>query len=283
MRTISAGKYHSYGNDFLIVAAGQVRENEHSGLAAAICHPHFGVGADGCVFPRGMESGRFRIRIFNRDGSEAGMSGNGARCACAFLHRHGLAAGEQLHLDTLSGPKVYELLEKGEGQWRYRSRMGKPDFSPAAVPCAPDPKLTAVEDYPLQLDGEVVRVNALSMGNPQCVVLVKELPGDERFRRLGSALETHPFFPDRTNVSFVRIDSASQIRIRIWERGVGPTCSSGTGSCGAAVVSLRMRRTTSPVLVETDTGSQQVMWKEGEVVVLTGSSEFIADVKFYWD
>ena len=278
---ISASKYHSYGNDFLIVASEQVSQGQRSDFARAICDPHFGVGADGCIFLDRRPEGRFSLRILNRDGSEAGMSGNGCRCAASFLHHHRWETQESLSLETISGHKICRLLAQENLVWRYTTSLGEPSFSPEAIPYT-EGNLSTVLDHPLQVDGEIVSITALSVGNPQCVVFVPTLPGPDEFERLGPALETHSAFPERTNVSFVRVESRHRLKVRIWERGVGPTHSSGTGCSGAAVAAIRTARAESPVEVDTGTGSQQVEWSEGGEILLTGDSEFVAEVEFNW-
>lgn len=279
---ISASKYHSYGNDFLIVPPDQIRAEEWARLAKAICDRRLGVGADGCVIVSPSLQGRFLLRIFNRDGSEAGMSGNGVRCACAYLHHHDLTDARVVELETRSGLKVYELLAKTNSSWEYRSRMGTPVFSPSAIPFQAEPGVERIENYPLQVEDELVRITTLSVGNPQCVVFVDELPQLTCFEKIGAGLESHPRFPERTNVSFVKIEDLHRIYIKIWERGVGPTQSSGTGACGAAVAAISSGKARSPVQVFAEIGSQQVEWSAGEEIILVGRAEFIAEIQFNW-
>ncbi len=283
MSMILAEKYHSCGNDFLVIAASDVPEGRYPNLSQAICDRHFGVGADGCVFVQDISPPQFHLRIFNQDGTEAGMSGNGFRCGCAFLHRHGRVNQPEVTLETGSGVKVYTLLEDEEGFWKYRSRMGVPSFEPAAIPFKAPSKLEQVQDYSLEVPGGTVSITALSVGNPQCVVFVEEFPEEADFERMGKGLECHSYFPERTNVSFVRIEDSHQLKIKIWERGVGPTHSSGTGSCGAVVAAIRAERAQSPVQVHTEKGSQLVEWNPGEEILLTGEAEFITELKFHWN
>ena len=278
---LKLGKYHGYGNDFLVFHAPTLEANHLPMLAQDACRPHFGIGADGIAVLDRCADSTWSLRLFNRDGSETGMSGNGARCAAAFIHHRGLEQARRLIFNTVSGAKTYRLLEARQDLvWVYRSQMGEPQFAAAAVPCRD--KGSEVRRVPLMVAGEEIRIDALSVGNPQCVVLVEELPSDRRFRELGTALERHPFFPKRTNVSFVRVDDSQRIAIRIWERGVGATESSGTGSCGAAVTAIRADLVRSPVQVATASGEQTVSWKPGSSVELTGSATFVADVDFYW-
>jgi diaminopimelate epimerase len=210
------------------------------------------------------------------------MSGNGVRCVAAFLHHKNWTTSKELEIRTSSGRKIYTLVGTEELSWRYRSLMGEPVFLSSKIPFAVQPPAERVQDFPLDVRGETVRVTALWVGNPQCAVLVDELPEGDLFLRLGSALECHPMFPERTNVSFVKVEGPHEIRIRIYERGVGPTHSSGTGSCGAAVTSLIAGKVESPVEVTTATGTQTVEWTPGQEIVLTGSAALVGDVEFCW-
>lgn len=278
MKLIEGAKYHGYGNDFVIIPMDQVVEEQFSSFALKICDSHFGIGADGCIFLK--RSRPFRLRIFNRDGSEAGMSGNGARCASSYLHHQGLTE-DRIELETQSGRKSFQLLEAGPPRWTFTSDMGMPRFTAKAIPFLPG-DLDTIRDYPLEAAGEPLKVTAVNVGNPQCVVFLDELPGENRFQSLGSALEQHPAFPERTNISFVQVVHRHLLTVRIWERGVGPTHSSGTGCTGAAVAAIWTDRTDSPVTVETSTGAQVVEWQTGESISLTGDAEFIANFRFAW-
>ena len=282
-RQISFSKWHGYGNDFLVVESAPFQPTWFAAFTRFMCRPHVGLGADGCVFLEKRSECDFDLRIFNRDGSEAGMSGNGFRCAAAQIHRSGLSASSSLVLHTRSGKKPCQLLEqKTDTMWSYRSDMGEPLFSPSEVPCLVNDR-ELVSEYPVRVEGHQLRLNALSVGNPQCAILVERLPGRDQLQLLGSKLERHSLFPERTNVSFVQVLSREQIIIQIWERGVGPTSSSGTGSCGAAVTAIRLGLVESPVEVKTRTGFQQVAWSPGKSVLLTGDAELVADGRCYWE
>ena len=280
---ISFAKWHGYGNDFLVLESESFQESWFAAFTRAMCRPHVGLGADGCVFVRKRSECDFEVRILNRDGSEAGMSGNGFRCAAAQIHRSGQSASSSLVLHTRSGKKAYQLLEQDSAtRWSYLADLGEPLFSPSEVPCLIDDR-EVVSEYPVRIEGQQLLLNALSVGNPQCAILVEKQPGADQFRLLGSKLEMHPLFPRRTNVSFVLVVNRRQVAIQIWERGVGPTSSSGTGCCGAAVTAIRLGRVDSPVRVETRTGTQQVEWSPGKNVLLTGDAELVADGSCYWE
>jgi len=283
MSQVPVSKFHSYGNDFILVSAGDLPESSYSAFARDVCEAHFGLGGDGCLFIQMRSETLFRIWQFNRDGSEFGMSGNGVRSAAAFARHKSLTRASRSDFETRSGLKRYELLEEKNGDtWSFRSFMGEPDFAPSVISTLSPDQEEVLDDYPLGLEDRTVQINGVWVGNPQCVLIVDHLPDEDEFHRLGASLEVHPFFPERTNVSFVRREDDKRVSVRIWERGVGPTFSSGTGSCGAAVTAIRKGIVRSPVEVATETGTQIVEWSPGEEIVLTGASVWIADAVFNW-
>jgi len=271
-------KFHGFGNDYLVFEAeglnGVASLNE---FASSICDRHYGAGADGITVVRRSEDegADFAVRIFNADGSEAGLSGNGTRCTVAYLYYRGLWEQEELRLQTRSGVKRYRLREKlSEGHYWFESELGKPGFDSASIPMLTDKPRVRVTDYPLVVEGQTLRVTALSMGNPNCIIFVKSF--DELdWRRVGRALEHHEQFPERTNVVFVRVVDDANIEIRLWERGVGETFSSGTCSCAAAVASSLNEKTGRHVNVHTEGGLIEVLWREDQEVVMTGRADVV--------
>jgi len=270
---ISVIKAHAYGNDFLFVEEGQVVSANLPALARAMCERHRGIGADGLIVFRRIARGAV-MRLLNADGSRAEVSGNGVRCLAAILvgghllgedeAQNGATVapdGPEVVIETDSGPKTLVLLGEEDGRYTFRASMGTPQ---------------QIRRLDLDVDGEAVSAVALWMGNPQCVVLGSSLEEDE-FRRLGPRLERHPAFPNRTNVELARVEAPDRVRIRIWERGVGPTESSGTGACAAAVAAASFGGAARSVDIVSPGGSQRVEWREDGVyltgwarVVLTG-------------
>jgi diaminopimelate epimerase len=275
-------KFHGYGNDYLVIDSDELRGvSSLAEFARRVCDRHFGAGADGvAVVERAADdpAADFRVRIFNPDGSEAAMSGNGTRCAASALLYEGVWSREELRLSTRAGVKVYRLLaeDRARGRYRFASEIGRPRFESASVPIKTDEPLERVVDHPLEVaPGETVRVTALEMCNPNCCLFVDDLEGVD-WRRLGRLIESHTRFPERTNVEFIRVVSRERIEVRIWERGVGETLSSGTGSSAAAVAACVNGLTGRRVAVETPGGGLEVEWRErdGEVV-LTGEAEVV--------
>jgi diaminopimelate epimerase len=284
-------KLHGYGNDYLVFEAEQLAPlGWRSGFESAgasdplgdfvrrVCDRHFGAGADGVAVVERLAGGGyadFALRIFNPDGSEAAMSGNGSRCAAAYLHFAGLWANEELRFRTRAGVKRFRLRGHTGGSFRFEAEIGRPRFDSASVPMlAPEP-LAQVRDYPLDLGGGGrVAVTALQMCNPNCCVFVEDFEGTD-WRRLGRTIERHAAFPERTNVEFISVVDRRNIEARVWERGAGETLSSGTGASAAAVASMIAGRTDRHVSVHMPGGLLEVLWRDDGEVLLTGEAEVV--------
>ena len=285
-------KFHGYGNDYLVFEADELRgvglspgfERVGAGepffeFVRRVCERHFGAGSDGIavVEPLGAgEAADFRLRIFNPDGGEAAMSGNGSRCAAAYLHYAGLWSEEELRFSTRAGVKRYRLRERlGEGSFRFEAEIGRPRFDSASIPMLTAEPLAEVRDYPLALPGgETLPVTALQMCNPNCCAFVGDLE-EVDWRRLGRTIESHALFPERTNVEFIKVLDRRNIEARVWERGAGETLSSGTGASAAAVASMIGGHTDRHVKVSMPGGLLEVLWREDGEVLLTGTAEVV--------
>lgn len=296
-------KLEGLGNDFILTSPyewrwrgqteGTARQSHKlladlpflSLLAHTICERHTGVGADGLllVLPPADARNHARVRFFNADGGEAEMSGNGIRCAAVSLVE--IARGRRmLRIETLAGVRTLRRIGAGVGEYNFRVAMGCPILEPALVPFRCDGALAPVVDFPLATASGERRVTVTSMGNPHCSLFVSDFDRLD-WPRIGREIETHPCFPNRTNVEFVRIVSRDQIEVRYWERGVGVTSASGTGSCGAVAASILNGFAERRVRVATLGGELQVEWPEGGEVILTGPARVIAtgDYVFAWD
>jgi diaminopimelate epimerase len=258
---LSIIKAHAYGNDFLYVARAEVERLDPSALARRLCDRHRGVGADGLILYELTPAGA-RMQLVNADGSHPELSGNGLRALAAIVARHRAGHGQpvaSIRIDTDAGPRDLTLTIRADPRFTFRGSMGVP---------------ARVRRETLEAGGETVEASVFSIGNPQCVVL-GPLPDDEQFARLGPALERHPAFPRGTNVEFVQIDAPDRVRIRIWERGVGPTESSGTGACASAIAAIAHGGAAARVEVASPGGSQVVEWDGAGEVWLTGWAELV--------
>ena len=258
-------KAHAYGNDFLIAPDPLTPGSDEAAFARAVCHRHYGVGADGLMFVE-RRSGSVRMRLFNADGSRSEVSGNGVRCVAAWVAREdGHSTGAAVIVDTDAGPKTSTLKAATGSRLTFRASMGQP---------------TDMQQVDLNVAGEAVNANVLRVGNPQCVVLGPVT--EERLHRLGRGLAVHPFFPEGTNVELAEVEAPDRVRILIWERGVGPTSSSGTGTCAAAVAAARWGGAGRTVTVTAPGGSQLVEWND-DGLFLTGWAEVVATLEWHGD
>jgi diaminopimelate epimerase len=251
-------KAHAYGNDFLYIEKSAVTNVPLPALARELCDRHTGIGADGLIVYTSTGRGT-RMALFNADGSRAEISGNGVRGLAALLLLEDDRPDAALTIQTDAGPKRLTRLAKTRAQQTFCTAMGAP---------------RNVRQVSLNVRGDGLTVVVLDFGNPQCVVL-GPLPTDERFRILGSALERHEAFDEGTNVEFAEVEAADRIRLRIWERGVGPTSSSGTGSCAALVAAASFGGAARQADVIAPGGAQRVEWREG-AVYLTGWAEVLS-------
>jgi len=278
---IPFAKYHGLGNDFLVVLSKDAPQ-PYGDLARAICAQNTSVGADGLLVlspPKGRRTPA-RLRFFNADGSEAEMSGNGIRCVGAYLFAHELARSP-LRVATVAGVKTLRLVETREGKWTFRVAMGRPILAPRKIPFKGSRGRGPVVGFFLETHRGHIPVTVTSMGNPHCTVFVGEFAGID-WARLGREIENNRLFPNRTNVEFAKVLSRQEIEVRFWERGVGMTMCSGTGSCAAVVASILNRRTVRKVRVRTLAGTLEVAWPAKREVTLTGPAERIAEGTFYY-
>jgi diaminopimelate epimerase len=256
-------KAHAYGNDFLYVRKDLVAGRQLDALARELCDRHTGIGADGLIVFEPTPDGA-SMRLFNADGSRAEVSGNGVRALGALLMRDAAAgsAANSVTIHTEAGPKRLTRAERSHDGARqtFRTAMGLPrDLRQIDVAAA----------------GETLRLAVMDLGNPQAVLLGR-LPDQERFQRLGSSLEHHARFPEGTNIEFAHVERPDAVRMLIWERGVGPTSSSGTGSCAALVAAAAFGGASRSADVIAPGGTQRVEWLD-DSVYLTGWAEILFD------
>ena len=272
-------KVHGLGNDFLFVTpAAGLPPAAAASLARRICDRHTGAGADGLIVLSVEKSdapAEARFRIFNADGSEAEMSGNGLRSAAAFLTWCGAVASPEILFHTAAGDRRAQVLSARGRRFEIRIGLGVPRLASKDIPFDAGQSLDRVFDHPLFVAGRTFPVTCVSMGNPHCSLFFDELPARGEWRAIGAGIETHPFFPRRTNVEFIRVVTRDEIEVRFWERGVGETLASGTGSAAAAVAAMLKGLVGRTVTVRTATGSLKVEWPEGGEVFQTGPAEVV--------
>ena len=257
-------KWQALGNDYLIVEADQLPWALNKARVRHLCDPHFGVGSDGMLLLSHSDDSAFvaELRIFNPDGSEAELSGNGAREAILYLRRHGWTDADTFSIRTVAGPITPTILSE---------RACAVDMGRAATASKDFPSGSADGRGRLSAGGRAWDFQHVSIGNPQCAIVVGESLEELELDAIGPEIESHELFPNRTNVSFLRIEG-SRVRARIFERGVGETLSSGTGASGAAVTAF-LAGAASPITVELDGGELEVAVSEELDVRLTGWAE----------
>jgi diaminopimelate epimerase len=264
MTEIPFTKLHGAENDFLLTWAHEAPAEGHAEIARAICARTTGIGADGWMLVS-SENERLRTRLFNSDGSKAEMSGNGTRCAGAFGLVHHAVTGPEISIETGAGLKTLRLLSRESTRFLFDMDMGLPRLEELHAGL----KLTGVD-----FDATV-----LNVGNPQCAIFVEEFPAN--WLAAAHEAERHPRFPNRTNVSFVRVVDAHTIEARFFERGAGETRSSGTGSTGAALAAILRKVASSPVQIRTPAGTLNLRWDTS--VYLTGPVQVIGHGRFTFE
>jgi diaminopimelate epimerase len=263
-------KTHGLGNDFLLVENTDKVPGDYPRLTQRICDRHFGIGADGLILWK-AGGDVFTLRIFNQDGGEAECSGNGLRCLAAYLIESGRWKKDEIRLETISG--LYTLRHIGR---QYEADMGEPRLAPAEIPFVPASPIERVVAYPLRAGGQTFSISACSTGNPHCSLFVDAVD-DAYVEKIGPLLERHPAFPNRTNVEFIQVLNNSEANVRFWERGVGYSNASGTGSCGAVVACILNGKTDRKVTVHAKAGDLIVEWPEGGRLKLTSTATIVAE------
>ncbi|MEQ1642098.1 MAG: diaminopimelate epimerase [Pyrinomonadaceae bacterium] len=268
-------KFHGFGNDYIVIERDDIPPSVSlSELAKAICTRNTGAGSDGIavVHPLATGSADYFCEIINPDGSTAGFSGNGTRCAVAYLHYKGLWSEPHLRLETRRGIKKYDLIErKGVGEFWFEAEIGNPRFASEEVPALTAQRREAVVNEPIESNGRHYAFSAVNIGNPVACIFVDNFDLD--WRSVGRELETHEMFPERSNIVFVKIDDRENIEIRIWERGAGETTASGTCSSAAAILSAFMLKTERKVMVHSEGGTTDVLWRDDDEIVITGRAD----------
>lgn len=263
-------KYHGTGNDFVIFPAWEGGEPPLAPQEIqALCMRQTGVGADGVIFafpPLG--GGDARMRIFNADGSEAEMCGNGIRCLAKYLYERERMRKEVMFIETLAGTKEIRLKVSGSEVVEVEVDMGLPDFMSPDIPPPDDPSRPGTREIELP-GGEVATAFCLSMGNPHCVLFVPDVEAAP-VSRWGPLLERHNLFPHRTNVEFVQVAEPHILSVRVWERGVGETQACGTGACASFVAALHLGKGTHAMRVRLRGGELGISADEAGHVHLSG-------------
>ena len=266
-------KAHGIGNDFIIVGEADVPA-DWPVWAVRLCDRNKGIGGDGILIV-GVDAAAnvARMKLLNPDGTHGEISGNGVRCVAAWAFSRGLLPASHTVVPH-PGPRPVIVQQTGPRQYAVDTNLGVPGLAAPSVPVAFG-DIDRVVDHELDVGGEVVRVTCCSMGNPHAALFFKEEEAEAAMLRLGARIENHPLFPNRTNVEFVTVVSPTELRVRFWERGVGVTQASGTGSASALVASVLTGRSERSVTVHCAGGDLEESWEEGGPVRQRGAVEIV--------
>lgn len=271
---------HGAGNDYIYVDA-RAMEYDWTAISAALSDRHTGIGADGLILALESDCADLRMRMFNADGSEAEMCGNGIRCLVAFALKRGIVPRRTspVLVETLAGNLEVTPTWDGDDIVWAKVDMGEPRLAVEDIPVALDDR-AMVMDYPLTVDGVTFEINAVSMGNPHAVAFVDDPVDDVSLDRLGPLVERHPLFPNRVNFEIVNIIDDRHVKVRVWERGSGETMACATGACAVGVISRLKRRTKGDrVRTSFPGGDLVVRWPGEGSVILEGP---VAEVFTGW-
>lgn len=272
MKTVEFVKMHGLGNDFILIDCIKQEFDNPESSAVKYCNRRFGIGADQLLLLYPSEVADFKMRIFNADGSEVEMCGNGIRCLAKYIWDRGLSNKEILNIETLAGI----IKPKKVGQ-NVQVDMGVPEFTPSKIPVDADGENAF--DLLVEVLGWHARINCVSMGNPHAVVFLEEEPKNFAVAKYGPLIENHPIFPKRTNVEFAHIKNKREIIMRVWERGAGETLACGTGACATAVAAMVKGFTQRKVIVHLLGGDLEIEWAENGHVYMTGPAEEVFEGK----
>ncbi|MBR2189785.1 MAG: diaminopimelate epimerase [Eubacterium sp.] len=262
-------KMHGCGNDYVYVNCFEETVADPKELAVKVSNRHFGIGSDGLILIKPSDEADFEMQMFNADGSEGAMCGNGIRCVGKYVYDFGLTDREVITVSTKSGIKELKLFPENGKIAKVRVNMGEPVLEAAEIPVAVStPQAIQV---PILVDGEEYEFTGVSMGNPHAVVFVRHVR-PLRLEQIGPKFENHEMFPDRVNTEFVEVYGDHIIKMRVWERGSGETLACGTGACAAAVASILNNKVAdAPVEVQLLGGTLEIEWDRAEnQVYMTG-------------
>jgi diaminopimelate epimerase len=278
LENLKFGKYHGLGNDYIIIndIIWQIPEEKKSVLAKKLCESHFSIGADGLIFVCESNKADIRMRIFNDDGSEAEMCGNGIRCFSKYVYENNIIKKQKLKIETLKGILIAELNIENEEVKTVKIDMGPPILECEKIPVISNKnKKNCIEESIKVLDQNFT-FTGVSMGNPHAVIFVDTQLNDKDLNKYGELIEPHERFPKKTNVEFVKVQSNTEATLRVFERGVGITKSCGTGTCAAVVAGTIQGKFKEkvPITVHND-GGDLIITYTGKTIFMEGPIEFV--------
>lgn len=268
-------KMQGLGNDYVYVNYFEEKIENPSELAVKVSDRHFGIGSDGLILIRPSEVADFRMTMFNADGSESEMCGNGIRCVGKYVYDYGLTDKTEVSVETLAGIKYLKFLIKDGKVDMVTVNMGEPILKPELVPVVGEGD--AVIDSPIEVDGKEYKMTCVSMGNPHSVVFVDDVDNFP-LHEVGPLFEHHKAFPRRVNAEFCQVIDRTHAKMRVWERGTGETLACGTGTCATAVACILNGKTEDEVTITLLGGDLIIRWdREKNVIYMTGPARVVFD------
>ena len=252
-------KMHGCGNDYVYVNMFEEHIDNPAEMSIKVSDRHFGIGSDGLITIEPSDIADFRMRIYNADGSEAEMCGNGIRCVAKYVYDHKLTDKTEISVQTGAGVKILKLFVEGDKVEQVTVDMGEPVLAPAEIPVVADGD--RVVDEPIEVCGKEWRMTCVSMGNPHAVVFVDDVENFE-LEKYGPHFENHERFPKRTNTEFVHVVSRTEAYMRVWERGSAETWACGTGTCATVMACILNGKTDNKVLVHLRGGDLTIEYDE---------------------
>lgn len=280
--SLKFAKLHGLGNNYIYLdlVTQQTSFTNWEQLAKAVSDINFGIGSDGLILILPGSNGTdFRMRMFNSDGSEGRMCGNGIRCLAKYVYDNGLTKNECINVDTLAGRLQLSLQVVANRVEQVRVNMGAPRLTRNELPMSiGDPNSQCLNE-PLEVANQMVHITAVSMGNPHAIIFVDNVQ-TAPVTTLGPLIENHPAFPDRTNVEFIEVVTPQHLKMRVWERGSGETMACGTGACASTVAAILLNKASRHCQVQLLGGTLDVEWAEDGDVYMTGPATYVADGHF---
>jgi len=268
-------KMHGTGNDFIMINGFNYQINNFSKVAKKVCDRHFSIGGDGLIIilPPENKENDYRMKIFNSDGSEAEMCGNGIRCFAHFLKNEQLTNKLEFRIETLAGIISPKIINTNNNKSQVKVNMGKPKFKAEEIPVNVDGNLNYLKEYSLEIEEHQFNINCVSMGNPHSIIFVEEID-KYSLEKWGPLLENHSIFPEKTNVEFIKIIKEDEILMKVWERGSGITLACGTGATASVVAGIKNGLLGNKVLVHLPGGDLIIEWF-GNNAYMTGPAETV--------
>jgi len=280
LHNLDFGKYHGLGNDYVIINNLKygIPDDKKSDLAKILCKHHYSVGADGVLFVCHPKKTEVRMKMFNPDGSQSEMCGNGVRCFAKFLYENDIYKKEEIEIETLKGIVIAKLTIMNDKVLTVTIDMGTPTLECESIPVNLESLVNQCVNESIVVLDKIFKFTAVSMGNPHAVVFTKNIINDNDLRKYGAAFESNILFPKKTNVEFVKVVSKEEAILRVFERGVGVTNSCGTGTCAAVVAGtiLGLFNEKTPVTVHNDGGDLKITYN-GKSVFMEGPAVKVFD------